>query len=116
MLLYCFADSSLGLCIAAAALILVELDYELLCGEVLSTVDFKRRQEGREREQGKNRIEISLCPFQLTGNRMKVVPRHDIASINSGSNTLHMANDPLYGFISFGFNSLVLSIRMMDLS
>jgi len=42
---------------------LIELDYELLCGEVFGSVDFKRRQEGRRREQGKNRIEISLCPF-----------------------------------------------------
>lgn len=61
VLFSCFANSSLGLCLAAAVLILI--DYGLLCGEVLSSVDLKWRQEGRKREQGKNRIEIFLCPF-----------------------------------------------------
>lgn len=71
------------------------------------------RQGERAREK---RAEISCCPFWLTRNGLKAVRRHDIVPINSGSDVLHMAGDPLYRFISFGFNSSVLSIRMMDLS
>ena len=52
-----------------------------------------RKEERESREKIEEKFPSVL--FQLTGNGLKVVPRHDIASINSGSKALHMANDPL---------------------